>query len=73
MECLIGIYYSIGVNKEIVSPYTTFVIGLLITAFVFYSIYEDRHGQCEAITKAGEQCSRDAEYLSDYCWQHENY
>ena len=64
---------TLGKNKEIVSSYATLAIGLLITAFVFYSIYEDRHGQCEAITKAGEQCSRDAEYLSDYCWQHENY
>ena len=29
--------------------------------------------QCQAITKANNQCSRPAEVGSMYCWQHQNY
>jgi predicted transcriptional regulator len=28
--------------------------------------------QCQAITKIGKQCSRNAEPDSDFCWQHNN-
>ena len=28
--------------------------------------------QCRAITKSGEQCSREALEGSEYCWQHES-
>jgi antitoxin component YwqK of YwqJK toxin-antitoxin module len=29
--------------------------------------------QCEAITKAGTRCTRNAEPNSNFCWQHDNY
>lgn len=29
--------------------------------------------KCQAITKSGKQCSRNAEPNSNYCWQHQNY
>jgi len=30
-------------------------------------------GRCQAITKAGTQCSRNSKGGSDYCWQHQSY
>lgn len=29
-------------------------------------------GRCQAMTKAGTQCSRNAKEGSNYCWQHQN-
>ena len=85
--CLINLIWceflwlKIGKNKEIVStgPTSTTIWFIFLTMPMLILISQDQHDsqdhqeQCEAITKAGEQCSRDAEYLSDYCWQHENY
>lgn len=30
------------------------------------------NGRCQALTKSGKQCSRNASAGSDYCWQHQN-
>ena len=32
-----------------------------------------QRGRCQAITKKGTQCSRQAEPGSKYCWQHQGY
>jgi len=51
--------------------YNVQVFNILLN--IFNKILNNIKMECQAITKSGIQCSREAEQGSKYCWQHQSY